>query len=206
MSTQPRRWPSRTAAKQANRRALLDAAWQLLQDKGYTSTSLADVAALAGTSTGPIYATFGSKLILFATALAERHTASTLRDVAPLGTPLPEAMALLARHWHRLATAPGARGAASATAEIAAAYLTQPDEDTTRALTAMSQASLSALAADIEQFADASGHPLHRNPRDIAAAFQASIHGMSQAAVAGSQTINAELFEATARALLHLHT
>lgn len=55
----------RTLAKQQTRRRLIEAAKALVAERGYDAATLRDVAALAGMSTGAVFANFADKADLF---------------------------------------------------------------------------------------------------------------------------------------------
>ena len=65
--------PKRTQAerREQSRQAVLDSACRLFGEKGYTDTSLDDIAADAGMTIRPVYHYFGNKKALFAAAVEQ---------------------------------------------------------------------------------------------------------------------------------------
>jgi TetR/AcrR family transcriptional regulator, mexJK operon transcriptional repressor len=57
---------------EARRRAMIEAAWQVLQEKGCEAATLSDIIALSGGSRATLYEAFGGKDGLIETAVAER--------------------------------------------------------------------------------------------------------------------------------------
>jgi TetR/AcrR family acrAB operon transcriptional repressor len=97
----------------ATRHALLDAAERMFQAKGVSGTSLADIAAAAGTTRGAIYWHFKDKADLF-NAMMERVTLPMEHALAEAGLqrrtdPLPLLRASLMRVLHQVATDERAR-------------------------------------------------------------------------------------------------
>jgi AcrR family transcriptional regulator len=106
----PRRGP-KGDKRERTRAALLDAALALTREKGFDQTTLQDVAARAGMTTGAIYGNFKNRDALFM-ALAERQWPAIRPDFAP-GSSFAEKMralseAVLAAVPERAAAAPGA--------------------------------------------------------------------------------------------------
>ncbi len=60
---------------EARRRAMIEAAWQVMQEKGCEAATLNDVIALSGGSRATLYEAFGGKEGLLEAAVAERCTA-----------------------------------------------------------------------------------------------------------------------------------
>ena len=60
---------------EARRRAMVEAAWQVLQDKGCEAATLSDIIALSGGSRATLYEAFGGKDGLIEAAVAERCSA-----------------------------------------------------------------------------------------------------------------------------------
>lgn len=57
---------------ESRRRAMIDAAWQVMQEKGCEAATVTDVIALSGGSRATLYAAFGGKDGLIEAAVAER--------------------------------------------------------------------------------------------------------------------------------------
>jgi AcrR family transcriptional regulator len=89
----------RANAKLQTRRRLIDAAKQLAGERGYEAATLRDVAALAGLSTGAVFANFVDKADLFSAAIAADDEAllAVMHRAADLGgAPRRTLLAMLA--------------------------------------------------------------------------------------------------------------
>ena len=71
-STVPRKSQSRGEAR---RRAMIEAAWQVMQEKGCEAATLSDIIAVSGGSRATLYEAFGGKDGLIEAAVAERCSA-----------------------------------------------------------------------------------------------------------------------------------
>ncbi len=92
------RAPTRQLRAEATRQRILQAARQLFRQRGYPSTTLAQIASAAGVATPTIYARFGSKLALLQALLAETSSISpAVRDLLQqrITEPDPHAQILL---------------------------------------------------------------------------------------------------------------
>ena len=96
--------------RQRTRSKLLDAARELVREKGYERTTLEDVASRAGMTTGAIYGNFKNREELFI-ALGHNYWAPVVPQIAP-GASFSEAMRALASATIRAADerAPAAVG------------------------------------------------------------------------------------------------
>jgi AcrR family transcriptional regulator len=79
--------PSRAEAKARTRARLLDAATQVVAQKGFTEASLKEIAEAAGFTIGAVYSNFASKDELFAELLAERSNPQHVEAAAILAQP-----------------------------------------------------------------------------------------------------------------------
>jgi len=102
----------RVSARQRNRRRLIDAAKQLASMRGYEAATLREVAALAGLTTGAVFANFADKADLFAAAIEAddeallavmRRAADADADGGPRRTLLAMLAAVQARQQEELA-------------------------------------------------------------------------------------------------------
>src|SRR6478672_2544579 len=91
----PRRQEPKGGKRDRTRAALLKAARKLVREKGYERTTLAEVAARAGMTTGAIYGNFRNRDELFI-ALGHAYWPPVKPDIAP-GATFAEAMQALAR-------------------------------------------------------------------------------------------------------------
>ncbi|MER7083453.1 transcriptional regulator, TetR family [Saccharopolyspora kobensis] len=100
---------TRAQAKEDNRRALLDAAFEVVSRDGYRA-KLEDIAARAELTTGAIYSLFGSKNGLVVALVADRlqpHYAE-IEQAVPGELDLIAAVGAFARHQRRSCDAPDA--------------------------------------------------------------------------------------------------
>ena len=93
MSTERRRQP-KGAKRQRTRAKLLEAARELIREKGYARTTLQDVASRAGMTSGAIYGNFKNRDELFV-SLAEAHWAP-IRPKVKAGASFADVMQALA--------------------------------------------------------------------------------------------------------------
>lgn len=91
----PRRQQPKGGKRDRTRAALLQAARKLVREKGYERTTLAEVAARAGMTTGAIYGNFRNRDELFI-ALGHAYWPPVKPDIAA-GATFPDAMKALAR-------------------------------------------------------------------------------------------------------------
>ncbi|MEU0389466.1 TetR/AcrR family transcriptional regulator [Streptomyces chartreusis] len=100
---------TRAEAKERNRRALLDAAFQVVSRDGHRAR-LDEIAERAGLTTGAIYSLFGSKNGLVVALVADylRPYYEEIEQAVPAGLDLLEAVDAFARYYRRSCDAPGA--------------------------------------------------------------------------------------------------
>ncbi|MEU6241743.1 TetR/AcrR family transcriptional regulator [Streptomyces sp. NPDC047024] len=105
---------TRTEAKERNRRALLDAAFQVVSRDGYRAR-LEEIAKRADLTTGAIYSLFGSKNGLVVALVADhlRPYYEEIERAVPAELELVEAVDAFARHYRRGCDAPDARSGLS---------------------------------------------------------------------------------------------
>ncbi|MEV6479315.1 TetR/AcrR family transcriptional regulator [Streptomyces sp. NPDC051576] len=105
---------TRAQAKERNRRALLDAAFEVVSRDGYRA-KLDEIAERADLTTGAIYSLFGSKNGLVVALVADylRQHYEEIEQVVPAGLDLLEAIDAFARHYRRSCDAPHARSGLS---------------------------------------------------------------------------------------------
>lgn len=105
---------TRAETKERNRRALLDAAFQLVSRDGHRA-KLEEIAELAGLTTGAIYSLFGSKNDLVVAVVADylRPQYDEIEQVLTADMDLPAAVDAFARHYRRSCDAPDARAGLS---------------------------------------------------------------------------------------------
>ena len=100
---------SRAEAKERNRRALLDAALQVVSRDGYRA-KLEEIAERADLTTGAIYSLFGSKNGLVVALVADylRPYYEEIERAVPAGLDLLEAVDAFARYYRRSCDSPDA--------------------------------------------------------------------------------------------------
>ncbi|WP_018548884.1 TetR/AcrR family transcriptional regulator [Streptomyces sp. LaPpAH-108] len=105
---------TRAEAKERNRRALLDAAFEVVSRDGYRAR-LEEIAERAELTTGAVYSLFGSKNGLIVALVADhlRPYYEEIEQAVPAGLDLLEAVDAFARHYRRGCDAPDARAGLS---------------------------------------------------------------------------------------------
>jgi AcrR family transcriptional regulator len=100
---------TRAEAKERNRRALLDAAFQVVSRDGYRA-KLEEIAERADVTTGAIYSLFGSKNGLVVALVADylRPYYEEVEQAVPSGLDLLEAVDAFARYYRRSCDGPDA--------------------------------------------------------------------------------------------------
>ncbi|MFJ9900807.1 TetR/AcrR family transcriptional regulator [Streptomyces sp. NPDC091280] len=100
---------TRAEAKERNRRALLDAAFQVVSRDGYRAR-LDEIAERADLTTGAVYSLFGSKNGLVVALVADhlRPYYEEIEQTVPAGLDLLEAVDAFARYYWRSCDAPDA--------------------------------------------------------------------------------------------------
>ncbi|MFF9511159.1 TetR/AcrR family transcriptional regulator [Streptomyces sp. NPDC014724] len=119
---------TRAETKERNRRALLDAAFQVVSRDGYRA-KLDEIAERADLTTGAIYSLFGSKNGLVVALVADylRPYYEEIEQAVPSGLDLIEAVDAFARHYRRSCDAPDARSALSLQITLLDMALHDPD-------------------------------------------------------------------------------
>ncbi|MEU5992515.1 TetR/AcrR family transcriptional regulator [Spirillospora sp. NPDC047418] len=100
---------TRAEAKERNRRALLDAAFEVVARDGYRA-KLDEIAERAGLTTGAVYSLFGSKngLVLALVTDYLRPHYEEIEQAVPAGLDLLDAVEVFARHYRRSFDSPDA--------------------------------------------------------------------------------------------------
>lgn len=119
---------TRAEAKERNRRALLDAAFQVVSRDGYRA-KLDEIAERADLTTGAIYSLFGSKNGLVVALVADylQPYYEEIEEAVPAELDLLEAVDAFARHYRRSCDAPDARSALSLQITLLDMALHDPD-------------------------------------------------------------------------------
>ncbi|PWJ07562.1 TetR family transcriptional regulator [Streptomyces sp. NWU49] len=131
---------TRAKAKERNRRALLDAAFQVVSRDGYRAR-LDEIAERAGLTTGAVYSLFGSKNGLVVALVADhlRPYYEGIEQSVPAELDLLEAVDAFARHYRRSCDAPDARSALSLQITLLDMALHDPDLEARLATSIRSQ-------------------------------------------------------------------
>ncbi|MFE2329270.1 TetR/AcrR family transcriptional regulator [Streptomyces sp. NPDC059385] len=119
---------TRAEAKERNRRALLDAAFQVISRDGYRAR-LDEIAERADLTTGAVYSLFGSKngLVVALVADYQRPYYVEIEQAVPAELDLLEAVDAFARYYRRSCDAPDARSVLSLQITLLDMALHDPD-------------------------------------------------------------------------------
>lgn len=193
---------TRAEAKERNRRALLDAAFQVVSRDGYRA-KLEEIAERADLTTGAIYSLFGSKngLVLALVADYLRPYYEEIEQAVPAGLDLLEAVDAFARYYRRSCDAPGARTALSLEITLLDMALHDPDLGAQLATVIRSQES-QLIALFTGRSHNGSVVTPHQAQR-LTTALRALFVGLSQGVTLGlAPGADEQYFADTARALV----
>ncbi|MFZ4134050.1 TetR/AcrR family transcriptional regulator [Streptomyces koyangensis] len=192
---------TRAEAKERNRRALLDAALEVVARDGYRAR-LDEIAARAGLTTGAVYSLFGSKNGLVV-ALVDDHLRPHYEEIeqaVPAGLGLLEAVDAFARHCRRGLDAPDVRAALSLQIALLDMALHEPALGARLAASVRSQEDR--LAALFTGRPHAGGAVTPHQARRLTTALRALLTGLGQGVPLGlAPDADEEFFAAAARAL-----
>ncbi|MEU7376317.1 TetR family transcriptional regulator [Streptomyces albidoflavus] len=192
---------TRAEAKERNRRALLEAAFEVVSRDGYRAR-LDEIAARAGLTTGAVYSLFGSKNGLVVALADERlrpHYEEIERAV-PAGLGLLEAVDAFARHFRRGLDAPDARAALSLQITLLDMALHDPGLGTRLAASVRDQEDQ--LVALFTGRPHAGGTVTPPQARRLTTALRALLTGLGQGVPLGlAPDADEEFFAGAARAL-----
>ncbi|MFH9803721.1 TetR/AcrR family transcriptional regulator [Streptomyces albidoflavus] len=192
---------TRAEAKERNRRALLDAALEVVSRDGYRAR-LDEIAARAGLTTGAVYSLFGSKNGLVV-ALADDHLRpqyEKMGQAVPAGLGLLEAVDAFARHYRRGLDAPDARSALSLQVTLLDMALHDPELGARLAASVREQEDQ--LVALFAGRPHAGGTVTPHQARRLTTALRALLTGLGQGVPLGlAPDADEEFFAAAARAL-----
>ncbi|MFH9096872.1 TetR/AcrR family transcriptional regulator [Streptomyces albidoflavus] len=192
---------TRAEAKERNRRALLDAALEVVSRDGYRAR-LDEIVARAGLTTGAVYSLFGSKNGLVV-ALADDHLRpqhEKMGQAVPAGLGLLEAVDRFARHYRRGLDAPDARSALSLQVTLLDMALHDPELGARLAASVREQEDQ--LVALFAGRPHAGGTVTPHQARRLTTALRALLTGLGQGVPLGlAPDADEEFFAAAARAL-----
>ncbi|MFI9788844.1 TetR/AcrR family transcriptional regulator [Kitasatospora sp. NPDC051984] len=195
---------TRAEAKERNRRALLDAALQLVSRDGYRA-KLDEIAALAGVTTGAVYSLFGSKNGLVVAVVADHlgpHYAE-LEQALPRELDLPAAVDAFARHYRRSCDRPDAMAALSL--QVTLLDMAVHDTDLRTRLAESVRAQEAQLVELFAGRALAGGTVTADRAQRLVTALRALFVGLTQGVLLGlHDTADEQFFVDAARALTQL--
>ncbi|MDP9864946.1 MULTISPECIES: TetR/AcrR family transcriptional regulator [Streptosporangium] len=192
---------NRAESKAANKRALIEAAREVVGREG-SKAKLEDIAELAGLTTGAVYSLFGGKNDLMV-ALVDDYTGPLdLRSIgaAEPGIPLEEVVAEVARRFLRMSADPRAAGGLLFETRVLDLVLNDPDlRGRLNASIRSTEVDLAALFTGREHDGAAvTGEQALR----LARALKALLSGLGQGVVLGAHEADEEFFVETAQALI----
>ncbi|MEU6590495.1 TetR/AcrR family transcriptional regulator [Streptomyces sp. NPDC046881] len=193
---------TRAEAKERNRRALLDAAFQVVSRDGYRAR-LEEIAERAELTTGAIYSLFGSKNGLVVALVADylRPYYEEFEQAVPAELDLLEAVDAFARYYRRSCDAPDARSGLSL--QITLLDMALHDPDLGARLAASVRAQESHLVALFTGRAHRGGVVTEHQAQRLTTALRALFVGLSQGVTLGlAQGADEQFFADTARALV----
>ncbi len=175
---------SRAEARERNRRALLEAALQVVSRDGYRA-KLEEIAERADLTTGAIYSLFGSKNGLIVALVTDhlRPHYEEIEQAVPAGLGLLEAIDAFARHYRRGCDAPDA--AAGLTLQLTLQDMTLHDPDLKARLSASVRGHEEHLVALLTGRAHNGSIVTSQQARRLATALRALFVGLSQGVVLG---------------------
>ncbi|MFG2697103.1 TetR/AcrR family transcriptional regulator [Kitasatospora sp. NPDC048407] len=195
---------TRAEAKERNRRALLDAALQLVSRDGYRA-KLDEIAALAGVTTGAVYSLFGSKNGLVVAVVADHlgpHYAE-LEQALPRELDLSAAVDAFARHYRRSCDRPDAMAALSL--QVTLLDMAVHDTDLRARLAESVRAQEAQLVELFAGRALAGGTVTADRAQRLVTALRALFVGLTQGVLLGlHDTADEQFFADAARALTQL--
>ncbi|MFJ3663699.1 TetR/AcrR family transcriptional regulator [Streptomyces sp. NPDC090119] len=192
---------TRAEAKERNRRALLDAAFQVVARRGQLAR-LDEVAAQAGLTTGAVYSLFGSKsgLVLALVTDYLRPYYEELEQAVPAELDLLDAVEAFARHSRRSCDAPDARAVLSL--QVTALDMALHDPDLGARLAASVRSQEEQLAALFAGRAHGGGVVTPDQARRLVTALRALLVGLTQGVtLALAPEADEQYFADAARAL-----
>lgn len=193
---------TRAEAKERNRRALLDAALQVVSRDGYRAR-LDEIAERAGLTTGAVYSLFGSKNGLVVALVADylRPYYEEIERAVPAGLDLLAAVDAFARHYRRGCDGPDALARLSLQITLLDMALHDPELGSRLATSVRSQENH--LTALFTGRAYPGGLVTSRQAERLTTALRALLVGLSQGVPLGlAPGADEEYFAAAARALV----
>ncbi|MFD0352186.1 TetR/AcrR family transcriptional regulator [Streptomyces sp. NPDC127110] len=195
---------TRAEAKERNRRALLDAAFQVVSRDGYRAR-LEEIAERADLTTGAVYSLFGSKNGLVVALVADhlRPYYEEIEQAVPAGLDLLEAVDAFARYYRRSCDGPDALSRMSLQITLLDMALHDPDLGSRLATSIRSQEEhLVALFTGRPHGPHGGRAVTPRQAQRLTTALRALFVGLSQGVTLGlAPGADEQYFAAAARAL-----
>ncbi|MFI6802866.1 TetR/AcrR family transcriptional regulator [Streptosporangium canum] len=192
---------TRAESKAANKRALIDAAREVVGKEG-SQAKLEDIAELAGLTTGAVYSLFGGKNDLMIAMVDDYAGPLDLRLIEALGPglSLEEVVAEVARQFRRMSADPGAAGMLLFETRVLDLVLNDPELlGKLNASVRSTEVDLAALFTGREYGgAPVTGEQAVR----LARALKALLSGLGQSVVLGVHDSSEEFFVDVARSLV----
>ncbi|MEU9420314.1 helix-turn-helix domain-containing protein [Streptomyces sp. NPDC048272] len=193
---------TRAEARERNRRALLDAAFQVVSRDGYRA-KLEEIAERADLTTGAIYSLFGSKNGLVVALVADclRPYYEEVEQVLPAGLDLLEAVDAFARYYRRSCDDPDALSRLSL--QITLLDMALHDQELASRLATSIRSQEDHLIALFTGRAHDGGFVTSRQAQRMTTALRALFVGLGQGVPLGlAPAADEEYFAAIARALV----
>lgn len=192
---------TRAETRERNRRALLDAAFQVVSRDGYRAR-LDEIAERAGMTTGAVYSLFGSKNGLVVAMVTDylRPHYEEIEQAVPADMDLLEAVDAFARYYHRSYAAPDALSVLSL--QITLLDMGVHDTDLRSRLSASVRAQEDHLVTLFTGRAHLGGVVTAHQAQRLVTALRALFVGLGQGVVLGlAPGVDEQYFADTARAL-----
>ncbi|GAA4239022.1 TetR/AcrR family transcriptional regulator [Actinomadura meridiana] len=192
---------TRSEAKEHNRRALLDAALQVVSRDGYRA-KLDEIAERAGLTTGAVYSLFGSKSGLVVALVTDylRPHYEEIEQTVPAELDLLEAVDAFARYYRRSCDAPDAM--AALTLQITLLDMAAHDPDLRSRLAASIRAHEDHLIELFTERSHSAGVLTSHQAQRLVIALRALFVGLSQGVILGlTHDADEQYFADAARAL-----
>ncbi|MDF5759415.1 TetR/AcrR family transcriptional regulator [Spongiactinospora sp. TRM90649] len=192
---------TRAEAKERNRRALLDAAFQVISRDGYRAR-LEEIAERADLTTGAVYSLFGSKnnLVVAMVTDYQRPRYEEIEQAVPAGADLLEAVDGFARYYRRSCDAPDALPALSL--QITLMDMSLHDPELRARIAASVQTQERHLIALFAGRSRGGGTVTSHQAQRLATALRALFVGLSQGVILGlAHGADEQYFADAARAL-----
>lgn len=201
-----RRRMTRAEAFAQTRKYLLDAAWDLLGERGYAATTMEQVAERAGFTRQPIYRHFGSKERLFIEVYRQRTRTDIPRTLGslPLGTPLREVLYQFGCEIAASLDSPDTRRILELVHFVVAHVAREPAK--AELVVPILREEINGIAETIGRYAAAAGESLKAPAPELAAGLLGLISGLGVNAVILPRSYPPELFGRSCAALLGMES